>query len=149
MGFAALISAAVMIVRNGEIRPETGLGRIYVVTTVVSALTALAIYQRGGFGPGHVLALVALFALAVGLFLRRGAAPGSWRYVIGSGALSFTLLCHLIPGATETLVRVPVGAPLAASPQDPALRVVFLGLLATFLVAASTQALLLRRRRRF
>lgn len=144
----ALASAAVMIVRSGEIRSDTRLGVIYIAATAISALTALVIHQRGGFGPGHLLAIVALAALALAPVLRRGAQTGSWRHVASAGTLSFTLLCHLIPGATETLLRVPVGAPFAASPQDPALRAIFLGLLVTFLIAATIQALLIRSRRR-
>ena len=66
MGIIALLSGAFTLIRFREISPQTRSGQIYLLTTLVTAATALAIFQHGGFGPAHGLAVMTLVALAVG-----------------------------------------------------------------------------------
>ena len=40
-------------------------GKIYVAMTILSCLTGLCIFHHGGFGPGHVLAIVTLLVLGI------------------------------------------------------------------------------------
>src|SRR5207253_5457042 len=42
------------------------LGQVYLASTLITAVTALGIFQHGGFGPLHALAVLTLVALAVG-----------------------------------------------------------------------------------
>ncbi len=147
LSLVALASGIAALASRGEITADTGLGKTYLVTTALTALTAFGIFRHGGFGPGHILAILALLAIGAGLYLGRNAVAGSWRQVGSSVAISFTLLCHLIPGATETLTRIPAGHPFADSPQSPALRGVFLGLLVAFFILAILQTRMVRNRR--
>ena len=140
----SLASGIWLIARHGEIRPDLPLGRLVLGATALTALAALAIYQRGGFGPGHVLAILAIGAIGFGLVVGRGAQAGSWRHVLSALAFSFTLLCQLIPGATETLTRFPLGNPLIASVLSPELQPVFLSLVAAFVLLALYQTVRLR-----
>ena len=55
-GVIALLSGAYTLFKYKEIDPKNRSGVIYLVTTLVTAGTALAIYQHGGFTPGHSLA---------------------------------------------------------------------------------------------
>ena len=142
----ALACGAWLLVREGEIRADRKLGRVFLGATAITALTALAIHERTLFGPGHVLAVLALGAIGFGLVVGRGAAPGSWRHVLSALAFSFTLLCQLIPGAAETLTRFPLGNPVIASFDAPELGKVFLGIAAAFAALALTQLVILRRR---
>lgn len=136
-----------LLLRAGEIRADRALGRLFLKATSVTAITALLIHQRTVFGPGHVLAVLALGAIGFGLVVGRGAAAGSWRHVLSALAFSFTLLCQLIPGSAETLTRFPAGNPVVSGFNDPVLQKVFLGLAVAFAALALTQTVVLRRRR--
>jgi uncharacterized membrane protein len=58
MGIIALVSGGFTLARFKEISLQTRSGQIYLVTTLITAGTALAIFQRGEFGPGHALAVM-------------------------------------------------------------------------------------------
>jgi hypothetical protein len=64
-------------------------------------------------------------------------------YVVTVG-LSLTFFFHMIPGVTETFTRVPSGAPLFSSPEDPALQKVVGGFFVLFLIGATLQVRRLR-----
>ncbi len=51
----------------------------------------------------------------------------------------------MIPAVTESSIRLPPGAPLVASPDAPALRSVYLVLVAAFLVGVTLQVRWLRK----
>jgi uncharacterized membrane protein len=126
--------------RDKEISLKNRLGQTYVVTTLLTALTGFGIFQHGGFGPPHVLGVLTVLALAVGTVAATTALFGrASRYV---QAISFTttlLLFHMIPGFTESLTRLPPGAPLAASPEAPLLKGILAVLLVVLLIALVLQ----------
>lgn len=66
MGIIALVSGAFTLAKFREISLQTRSGQIYLAATLITAATALAVFQRGEFGPGHALAVLTLAALAVG-----------------------------------------------------------------------------------
>ncbi len=139
MGVIALVSGAVTLYRHKEISFGTRSGQIYLGTTLVTALTALAIYQRGVFGPGHLLAVATLGALAVGTIAATLKPFGKWSRHIQALSFSATLLFHCIPAVTDGLLRLPVGNPVLSSFDDPVLKMCYLALLAMFLVGAAAQ----------
>lgn len=144
----ALACAAASFVRSGRIDPRTKIGLAYVMTTLLTAMTSLVIFRHGGFGPGHVLGVLTLIAVGIGLVANRARPERSNPGYVEVAALSSTLLFHLIPGVTETLVRVPLEAPFAQSPTDPAL-VPIQGLVAgLFFVGLTIELLRLRQTRR-
>ena len=69
MGVIAILTAAYTLYRHRIIRASDKLGRAYLVITLVVAGSALAIYNQGGFGVGHILAVLTLTALVVGYLL--------------------------------------------------------------------------------
>jgi hypothetical protein len=73
-----------------------------------------------------------------------GASRKGFRYV-QVAAFSSTMLFHLIPGVTETLTRLPLGAPLLPSAEAPALKAIDAALLAAFLGGLVLQLRWLRR----
>lgn len=141
----ALVIAIRLLWRDGEIRADDRLGRITLGATALTAITALLLHQRAAFGPGHVLAVLALGAIGFGLVVGRGAARGSWRHVLSALAFSFTLLCQLIPGVGEALTRLPPGAPFVSSFDSPVLKLAFLAVLGGFGLLALWQLVRLRR----
>ena len=139
MGVIALFSGGLTLARFKEISLQTRSGQIYLLTTLITAGTALAIFQRGEFGPGHGLAVMTLVALAVGTVAATKKPFGRLSRQVQAVSYSATLLFHCIPAVTDGLLRLPVGDPVLTSIEDPILKVCYLGLLALFLVGISLQ----------
>ena len=139
MGIIALLSAGFALARFKEISPRTRSGQIYLATTLITAGTALAIFQHGEFGPGHLLAVMTLVALAVGTVAATMKPFGKLSRHVQAVSYSATLFFHCIPAVTDGLLRLPVGNPVLTSIEDPILKMCYLGLLALFLVGVSLQ----------
>ena len=147
MGIVALVSGAYTLFRYKEISHETRSGQIYLLTTLITAATALAIYQHGFFGPAHGLAVMTLGALAIGMIASTTKLLGKASRYVRAFFFSATLLFHCIPAVTDGLLRLPVGDPFLASIEDPILRMCYLGLLILFLVGIFLQLRWIHRQR--
>jgi uncharacterized membrane protein len=137
----------IALVHDQEISPRNMLGKIYVVTTVITCLTALGIFQHGGFGRPHVLAIVTLVVLVVAAVAGYSNVFGRASAYVETIGYSATFLFHLIPAIAETSTRLPLGAPLLPSPDAPALQVATAVLLVLFLIGATLQVRRLRAKR--
>ncbi len=139
IGIIARLSGGFTLDRFKEITLQTRSGQIYLVTTLITAGTALAIFQRGEFGPGHTLAVMTLLALAVGTVAATTKLFGISSRYVQAVSYSATLLFHCIPAVTDGLMRLPVGDPVLTSIEDPILKMCYLVLLVLFLVGISLQ----------
>ncbi len=139
MGVIALVSGGFTLARFKEISLQTQSGQIYLVTTLITAGTALAIFQHGMFGPAHVLAVMTFLALAVGTVAATMKPFGKLSRHVQAVSFSATLLFHCIPAVTDGLMRLPVGDPVLMSIEDPILKMSYLGLLVSFLVGVTLQ----------
>ena len=139
LGALAIVSGLVTLVKHREIGLQARSGQIYLAATLVTALTALGIFQHGAFGPAHVLAVLTLLALALGTVAAKTPIfRGYSRYVQALG-YSATLLFHSIPAITDGLLRLPVGDPVLTSIEDPVLKLCYLVLLALSVAGISLQ----------
>ncbi len=145
MGIVALISGGYTLFKFREISHQRRSGQIYLLTTLITAGTALAIYQHGFFGPAHGLAVMTLGALAVGTLASTTRLFGNASRYVRAFSYSATLLFHCIPAVTDGLLRLPVGDPILTSIEDPIMRMSHLGLLVLFLVLVTLQLRWLRR----
>jgi uncharacterized membrane protein len=139
IGVIALVSGGFTLVRFKEISLQTRSGQIYLAATLITAGTALAIFQHGEFGPGHALAVMTLLALAVGTVAATMKLFGKLSRYVQAVGYSATLLFHSVPAVTDGLLRLPPGDPVLTSIEDPILKMCYLGLLTLFLVGVSVQ----------
>ena len=139
LGIIALVSGVTALVRHKEIRLRDRSGKIYLAATLITAGTALLIFQHGGFGPGHSLAVLTLLALATGAVASTTGLFGKLSRYVRALAFSSTLLFHCIPAVTDASLRLPVGDPLATSIEDPVVRTAYLILLIAFLIGITLQ----------
>ncbi len=139
MGIVAILSAIVALSKHKEITLKTRSSQIYLVTTLITAGTALAIFQHGFFGPAHVLAVMTLAALLVGTVAATTNLFGKLSRYLQAFSYTATLLFHGIPAVTDGLMRLPVGDPILTSIEDPILKMCYLGLLIAFLIGVSLQ----------
>ena len=139
MGILALVTGAATLYTHKEITLQSRSGQIYLLTTLITAATALAIYQRGVFGPAHVLAVAALGALAVGVMAATLKPFGRWSRHVQAFCFSATLLFHFIPAVTDGLLRLPVGDPFLTSFDDPVMQMSHLALVVIFVIGVALQ----------
>jgi uncharacterized membrane protein len=147
MGVIAILTAAYTLYRHRIIRASDRSGRAYLLITLVVAGSALAIYNQGGFGVGHILAVLTLTALLAGYLLERVAPFGKWSVYLQAGAYTATVLFHMIPAITDFLRRLPVGDPFVDSLDAPLVQNFHLAFLATFVVGVLAQWVWLARAR--
>ena len=144
ISIAALIVAAVCLVKNGAIKPFSTLGKQYSILTAIACLSALGLSKSGHFNPGHALAILILLLLGIAyIFGRRERKIFSYIVVF---CMSTTLFLSLIPGVNETLSRLPVGHPIADGPTSPIIQNALKVLLVLFLAGLTTQIWQLKKR---
>jgi len=145
VGITALLSGGFTLARFKEISLKTRSGQIYLASTLITAATALAIFQYDKFTPAHGLAVMTLVALAVGMLAETMKPFGKLSRLAQAISYSATLLFHFIPAVTDGLMRLPIGDPVATSLDDPILRWCYRGLFVLFLVGVSLQLRWIKR----
>ena len=139
MGIVALVSAAITLYRDKEITLGSRSGLVYLAATLITAVTALMIFQHGFFGPAHMLAVATLIALAVGTLAATAKPFGKWSRHVQAFSFSATIFFHCIPAVTDALLRLPVGNPFLDSLEHPVMQMAHLAVLVIFLVGVTFQ----------
>jgi uncharacterized membrane protein len=139
ISLVALAAGFIALLRDREITLANQVGKVYLIATILTCLTGFPIFQRGGFGPPHILGILTLVVLAIAW----GAGRYQWfgrasRYVETIG-YSLTFFFHWIPGLTETTSRLPPSAPLTSGPDDPRLQAAVGVAFVLFLIGATLQ----------
>ena len=143
LSLVAVAAALVALVRDGGVAPRSGIGRLYIWSLVATCVTGLPIFRHGTIGPPHISGILTLAAFAVALAAGKGAF-GRASARVETISYWVTLLLLGIATVTETLTRVPPGAPFVASPDAGVLKVLDLGLLVLFVIGLSRQLRRLR-----
>jgi len=117
IGLAALVAGVLALVKDREIRLDDRYGRTYLLLTLITAAVSLAIFRHGTFGVPHVLAILTLLSLGIGYAAAKWHAFGGASRYVQAACFTTTILFHLIPGVTETSIRLPLGHPFAESPD--------------------------------
>ena len=118
-GIAAILIGAYALNKYKVISFSERAAKIYLLLTLITASTALAIYNQGGFRIAHVLAILTLLALMAGTIVEKTYMMGSLSKYFFTLCYTSTFLFHMIPAITDTLRRLPVDDPFASSLDDP------------------------------
>ncbi len=145
LGILAVLSGFYTLYKYKIITTEKSSGRLYVLVTLLVAGSALGIYNQGGFGIAHVLAVLTLIALAGGYIMEKFKWFGSFSKYFQALGYTSTLLFHMIPAITDFLRRLPVGDPFIDSFEDPLLFNFHTAFLAIYLVGLVAQIVWLKR----
>ncbi len=135
----AVVAGFISLFRYKDISLSNTVGKVYVITTVIVCVTGFGIFQHGGFGKPHALGILTLLVLAVAATAEYSALFGRLSPYVRTLGYSATFLFHWIPAITETSTRLPIGAPLVASPDAPALQAATGFLVLLFLIGAALQ----------
>lgn len=144
ISLVALAAALVALLRDKAILPDRPVGKLYIWATVLTCLTGFGIFEHGGFGKPHVLGIVTLLVLGLAAWAASSQLLGRAAPYVETVSYSLTVFFHMIPGVTETFTRLPSGAPLFSSPEDPKLEKVVGVIFLLFLVGATLQVRRLR-----
>ena len=139
VAIVSILAGAWTLAVHKVIVPENRTGLIYLVGTLITAVTALMIYQRGTFGPGHALAVLTLVALAAGFLVTKIPAFSKIAKYFQALCFTATLLFHMIPAITDGLLRLPVGDPFLTDIRDPLLPKFYLAFFITFVIGYAFQ----------
>ena len=145
LGIGAVVSGFYTLIKYRVVSLANRSGKLYVLLTLIVAGTALGIYNQGGFGIAHNLAILTLVALAGGVIMEKTRLFGSFSKYCQALGYSSTLLFHMIPAITDFLRRLPIGDPFINTLEDPLLRQFHLAFLAIFVVGMIAQVLWLRK----
>ena len=140
----AVATGALALIRDKKITWDNGIGKIYIISTIIVCLTGFGIFQHGGFGKPHVLGIIMLITLAVA-FMARNKSFGKRSIYIETVSFSTTFFFHIVPGITETATRVPLSAPLASSPEDSNIQMAIGISFIVFIIGAILQVMSLRK----
>ncbi|MDG0970838.1 MAG: hypothetical protein P8P22_06455 [Porticoccaceae bacterium] len=121
MGIGALVTAFYTLFKYKVISLETKSGKLYVLITIIVAGSALGIYNQGGFGIAHWLAVLTLVAASGGIIMEKFKWFGRFSMYFQALGYSSTLLFHMLPAITDFLRRLPLGDPFIDSFEDPLL----------------------------
>ena len=121
LGIAAVLTGFYAIAKFKIITLENKIGQIYVVLTAIVAGSALGIYNQGGFGIAHILAVLTLIALIGAIVMEKFKIFGRFSKYFQALGYTSTFLFHMIPAITDFLRRIPVGDPFVDSFDDPLL----------------------------
>jgi len=147
ISLVALVAGLLALAKYQEISPRSASGRLYIWATVLTCLTGFGIFQHGGFGKPHALGVMTLLVLAIALVAARTRVFGRMAPYVETVSYSLTLFFHMVPGLTETFTRIPLGAPLFSSPEDPKLEKTVALFFLIFLVGAFLQVRRIRAAR--
>jgi hypothetical protein len=138
----AIAVAAYMLVRHGRIVPRSVPGAIYFASMVLGGATAFLVAKQP---VSYAIGGLTLIMIAVGYGVYRVTFLGRLRRYIETLSLSVSMLLLMLPTVTETLTRVPDGAPLAPSATSPIVLSAHGVLLLAFVAGVIAQIITLRR----
>ena len=146
LGIAAVLTGFYTIAKFKIISLENKIGQIYVVLTAIVAGSALGIYNQGGFGIAHVLAVLTLIALTGAIVMEKFKIFGRFSKYFQALGYTSTFLFHMIPAITDFLRRIPVGDPFVDSFDDPLLINFQISFLIAYLFIILTQLVWLKNK---
>ena len=145
LGVLAVLSGFYTIYKYRVISYQESSGKLYILVTLLVAGSALGIYNQGGFGVAHVLAVLTLIALTGGYIMERYRWFGSFSKYFQALGYTSTLLFHMIPAITDFLRRLPAGDPFIDSFDDPLLLNFHFSFLVIYLIGITLQMVWLKR----
>jgi uncharacterized membrane protein len=145
LGVLAVLSGFYTLFKYKIISLKEDSGKLYVLVTLIVAGSALGIYNQGGFGVAHILAVLTLIALAGGVLMEKTNLFGPFSKYFQALGYTTTLLFHMIPAITDFLRRLPVGDPFIDSFEDPLLLNFHLAFLLIYVVILIAQMVWLKR----
>jgi len=124
-GIVAILCAVHQFYTRKQISSDNLSGKVYLLTTLLTAASALTIFRHGAPNAAHGLAVLTLIAVTAGWIAEYFKPLKSFTGYFVALCFSGSFLFHMLPTATEILTRFPIEAPLVSSLTDPLLQKTF------------------------
>jgi hypothetical protein len=144
----ALLFGFYALALSGKLDTKTGPGKLYILLTILTCLTALPIMKTGHLTPGHYLAIAILILLPLGIYVRSLRIFGKLADYVQIIFMSTTLFLSMIPAIIETLTRLPISNPIADGPNAPILQKGLSALALLYFIGVIYQLVKLRGKRK-
>ena len=143
----AILSGAYSLKKYTIIETKNFSAKVFIVATIIAAITALLIYKRG-FGVGHLLAIITLLAVIFGYINERGLFFGFLTPYFQTVSYSALFLFHMIPGITEILRRFPPDNPIVidSNVDHPILISFYITFFISYMIITTNQIIWLQKR---
>ena len=138
ISLVAIVAGVWAFVRDRQIALASLSGRVYLLTTALTAATGLMIFPHG-FRIGHQFAVATLIAIAIGMLAAATPLFGRASRYVQAFFFSSTMLIHMITGLAETLTRLPPAAPLITAANAHVFTYILAGLVLGFLAGVALQ----------
>ena len=145
MGIIALLTGFYSLIKYKVINSQNTSAKIFLICTLVAAVTALTLYKQGGFGVGHILAVLTLLALIVGRINEKGLFFGWLAPYFQTICYTSLFLFHAIPAITDGLRRLPVDGPFITTFTDPLLMRFYVAFFSIYFVVLVLQMIWIKR----
>ena len=146
LGVLALLFGFYSLIKYKFIKLENSSGQIYLAITLIVAGTSLFIYHQGGFGPAHVMGILAIGAVFTGGIAEKTSLFKGLSKYMESLSYSSTFLFHLVPATFDGLRRLPVSDPVVKELDDPLLLNSILVIFALYLIGIIYQFIILYKK---
>jgi hypothetical protein len=141
----ALFAGFFCLLRDGKIAPLARHGKLYILLTIITCLTAFPIMKTGQFTGAHGLGVMVLVLLPIGIYAKSFKPLGKLGGYVQVFVLSTTLFLSCIPAIVETLTRLPISHPIATGPNDPIIQKGLLTLVVVFTIGVIYQLFKLKK----
>ncbi|RWY48125.1 hypothetical protein [Mucilaginibacter gilvus] len=125
--------------RFGKINPLKGAGKWYTIFTVITCITGFPIMKTGHFTGAHGLGVMILILIPLAIYSRSFRILGNKAKYVETILMSGTLFFSMIPAIVETLTRLPISAPIAASPAASEIKSCLMILIVFFITGVTFQ----------
>ncbi|MDQ0319536.1 hypothetical protein QO002_001674 [Pararhizobium capsulatum DSM 1112] len=126
--------------KYGAILPKTDVGRLYLITIILSAVTSFGLSSTGGFNPGHAIGILTLLAIVFSMAIGKLGWFGRLNRYLQALSMSFTFFLLMVPAINETLSRLPPANPIGNGPDSPPVQATTAVWVVIFLVGICYQA---------
>lgn len=139
----AIPLAAYMFIRHGRIVPRSTLGRLYLASMLIGALSVFLVAKQP---VSNVIGVITLALLLAGYGVGHVAWLGRARAYLETIFLSLTAFFLMVPTVSETLRRVPDGHPFVTDLQSPVLLGAQGSIALALVIGLAAQMVFLRRK---
>jgi|CXWL01.1.fsa_nt_gi hypothetical protein len=144
ISLAAIVAGAWALARD-KVIVLNWLGKLYLATTALTAVTGLMMFRHDAWRIGHSFSVLTLAVLAIGTVAAATPLFGRASRYVQAAFFTATMLIHMITGLAETLTRLPPGAPLITAANASIFKGIIGGLVFLYLVGTAAQLWWLRR----
>jgi uncharacterized membrane protein len=126
--------AVFALVKDGRIDPKNAAGKWYIGLTLFACFSSFLVMKTGHFSGAHGLSVLVLTLLPIAIYAKNLRIFGGKAEYVQVVLMSATLFFSMIPAIVETLTRVPISSPIAASDQSPVIKIGLIILTTLYLV---------------